>query len=70
MKLALIVAGNGRDDVYRVYEQGKVWVGNELVTKWNVMLGMMQFRGEGKDVRETYKKLIEETKGLEDDFSD
>jgi hypothetical protein len=31
---------------------------------------MMMFRGEGKEIRDTYKKLMEEGKREEDQFSE
>ena len=40
---ALMGAKEGRKDVYRDYKQGKVWVGNELVSKWEDDSKVMTF---------------------------
>ena len=54
---ALKMAWEGRNDVYRDYKQGKVWVGNELVARLDGMSDVMQFRREGKDTTAAYKAL-------------
>ena len=52
---ALMAAKEGRRNVYRDYKQGKVWVGNAVVAKWENESQVMTFRSEGKDIRGTYK---------------
>ena len=45
-------------------------MGDDEVARWDVMSNIMMFRGEGKEIRETYKKLMEEGKREEDHFSE
>ena len=66
VKRALLLAKDGRNDVYRDFRRGVVYVGDEVVAKWDEMLKMMMFRGEGKEIRDTYKRLMEEGRGEED----
>ena len=70
VKRALMMATDGRNDVYRDFRRGVVYVGDEVVAKWDEMFKMMMFRGEGKEIRDTYKKLMEEGKREEDQFSE
>ena len=70
VKKALMLAKNGRSDVDRCFDQGKVWVGRELVARWDDESKRMQFRGEGKQVKEQYEKLLMERRGEEEVFSD
>jgi hypothetical protein len=56
--------------VYRDYKQGKVWVGNELVSKWEDDSKVMTFRGEGKDIRGAYKSSKAGWWREEDEFSE
>ena len=67
---ALMGAKEGRKDVYRDYRQGKVWVGNELVSKWEDDSQVMTFRGEGKDIRGAYKSSKVGWLREEDEFSE
>ena len=68
------MARNGRSDVDRDFDQGKVWVktltGSELVARWDDESRRMQFRGEGKEIKEEYEKLMVEKRGEEEVFSD
>ena len=70
VKMALLLAKEGRTDVYRDFRRGMVYVGDEVVVKWDVTGKMMTFSGEGKEVRGTYKKLMEEGRREEDQFSE
>ena len=70
VKRALLLAREGRTDVYRDFRRGMVYVGDEVVAKWDETGKMMTFRGEGKEIRGTYKKLMEEGKREEDQFSE
>ena len=70
MKRALLLAREGRKDVYRDFRRGLVYVGDEVVAKWDVTGKMMTFSGEGKEIRETYKKLMEEGRREEAQFSE
>jgi hypothetical protein len=70
VKRALFLAREARTDVYRDYRRGMVYVGDEVVAKWDGMAKMMTFRGEGREIRGTYKKLMEEGKRDEDPFSE
>ena len=70
VKLALMQAKENREDVYRSYTKGLVWVGDDLVAKWDDMSKVMMFDGEGKVIRDTYKKLMAEKKGDAGDFSE
>ena len=67
---ALMAAREGREDVYRDYKQGKVWVGNAVVAKWEADSQVMTFRGEGKDIRWTYKTSNAGWGREEDEFSE
>ena len=53
VKRALFLASEGRKDVYRDYRRGMVYVGDELVAKWDEKSKIMMFRGNGKEIRET-----------------
>ena len=44
---ALRLAKDGRADIQRDYRQGKVYVGSVMVAKWDDMLNVMMFAGEG-----------------------
>ena len=70
VKRALMMARDGRNDVYRDFRRGVVYVGDEVVAKWDEMFKMMMFRGEGKEIRDAYKRLMEEGKREEDHFSE
>ena len=61
-KRALMLAGEERTDVYRDFGRGIVYVGDDVVAKWDGMSKTMKFREEGTDIRATYKKLMEEEK--------
>ena len=68
---ALMAAKEGRRDVYRDYKQGKVWVGNVVVAKWEDDSQVMTFRGEGKVIRVAYKaSKVGGWRGEEDEFSE
>ena len=67
---ALMMAREGRNDVYRDYKQGKVWVGDELVARWEGTSDVIHFRREGKDIRAAYKALRVREGGEEDEFSE
>ena len=41
-----------------------------MVAKWDEMSKMMIFRGEGKEIRDTYKRLMAEGNSDEDHFSE
>ena len=69
-KQALMMAKEGRRDVERDYKQGKVYVGEKMVAKWNDVTKVMEFSGDGRDTRETYKKLMMQSRGEEDYVSD
>jgi hypothetical protein len=47
-----------------------VYVGREVVAKWDEMFKLMMFQGEGKEIRETYKQLMKERSREEDQFSE
>ena len=70
VKRALFLVREGREDVYGDFRRGMVYVGDEVVAKWDDMLKMMVFRREGKDIRDSYKKLMEEGRREEDQFSE
>jgi hypothetical protein len=70
VKKSLCLAKERRTDVYRDFRRGIVYVGEEVVAKWDAALKMMMFRGEGKEIRESYKKLLAEGKREEDHFSE
>ena len=70
VKRALLLAREGRTDVYRDFRRGMVYVGDEVVAKWDEGLKMMLFRGEGKGIRDTYKKLMEQGTREEEHFSE
>ena len=70
VKRALLMAKERRTDVYRDFRRGMVYVGDEVVARWDEMSKMMTFRGEGKDIRETYQKLMEEGRREQDHFSE
>jgi hypothetical protein len=74
VKKALMMARDGRTDVDRDFEQGKVFVGKdgswELVARWDDETKRMQFRGEGKHIKDQYEKLMAERRGEEEVFSD
>ena len=63
-KQALMMAREGRGDVERDYKQGEVYWGEEMDAKLN------DIRGEGRVIRETYKKLMMQSRGEEDYVSD
>ena len=67
---ALKMAREGRDDVYRDYKHGKVWVGNELVARWDGRSDVMHFRREGKDIRAAYKAMKGREGRDEEEFSE
>ena len=72
---ALMMSREGREDVDRDFRRGLVYVRNGtedvVVAKWDKMLKVMMFQGEGKNIRETYKKLMAERKGEDEgDFSE
>ena len=64
------MAKEGRTDVYRDYRRGMVYVGDEVVAKWDVTGKMMTFNGEGKEIKGAYKKLMEEGRREEVHFSE
>ena len=70
MKSALFMARERRTDVCRDYRRGMVYVRDEVVAQWDEIRKVMTFRGEGKDIKETYRKLREEGKREEDHFSE
>ena len=70
VKRALLLVREGRKDVYRDFRRGLVYVGDEVVAKWDAMGKMMTFRGEGKEIGGTYRKLMEEGKREEAQFSE
>ena len=70
VKRALCLAKERRTDVYRDYTRGIVYVGSEVVAKWDETLKVMMFQGEGKRIRETYKQLMKEGRWEEDTFSE
>ena len=70
VKRALLLAREGRTDVYRDFRRGMVYVGDEVVAKSDEGLKMMLFRGEGKGIRDTYKKLMEQGMREEEHFSE
>ena len=70
VKRALLLAREGRTDVYWDFRRGMVYVGDEVVAKWDEGLKMMLFRGEGKGIRDTYKKLMEQGTREEEHFSE
>ena len=70
VKRALCMAKENRQDVYRDFRRGMVYVGDEVVAKWDEISKMMMFRGEGNEIKDTYKKLMEEGKREEDHFSE
>ena len=57
---ALAMAKEGRGDVHRDYQRGIVYVGQEEVAKWDAEKKVMKFDGEGKQVRDVYKRLMVE----------
>ena len=70
VKRALFLRNERRTDVYRDYRRGIVYVGDVVVARWDETLKVMMFRGEGKEIRESYKRLLEEGKREEDGFSE
>ena len=74
VKKALMMVRHGRSDVDRDFDQGKVWVkataGSELVARWDEESRKMQFRGEGKQIKEQYEKLMAEKRREEEVSSD
>ena len=74
VKKALMMVRDGRSDVDRDFDQGKVWVkttaGSELVARWDEESREMQFRGEDKQIKEQYEKLMAEKRWEEEVFSD
>ena len=70
VRKALCIAKEGRKDVYRDFTRGVVYVGDEEMARWDVMSKIMMFRGEVKDIGETFKNLMEERKREEDHFSE
>ena len=66
---SLMLARAGRTDVFRDYRRGMVYVGREVVAKWDVKSKVMMFQGEGKSIRGTYKHLMEEGRREADAFS-
>ena len=70
VKRALLLAREGRKDVYRDFRRGLVYVGDKVVAKWDVTGKMMTFSGEGKEIRGTFRKLMEEGKREEAQFSE
>ena len=70
VKRALIMAREGRKDVYRDFRRGTVYVGDDMVAKWDWVSKVMTFQGEGKQVRESFKKLMAEGKREDEDFSE
>ena len=70
IKRALFLATEGWENVYRDFKRGMVYVVDEVVAKWDEMSKMMVFRGEGKEIRDTYKKLMEEGRREEDQLSE
>lgn len=56
--------------MYRDYRRGMVYVGDEVVAKWDVTGKMMTFNGEGKEIKGAYKKLMEEGRREEVHFSE
>ena len=68
---ALKTAREGRNDVYRDYKEGKVWVGNDFVARWEGMSDVMNFWGGGKNIRASYKALrVREWREEEEEFSE
>ena len=47
-----------------------MYVGDEIVARWDDKSKVMTFRGEGRGFRETYKRLMEEGRREEDQFSE
>ena len=43
-----------------------VYVGRELVARWNIETKTMQFRGEGLTIGEDYERLLVEGRVVED----
>ena len=70
VKRASFSAREGRTDVYRDFKRGMAYVGDEAVAKWDEMSKIMMFRGEGKQLRDAYKKLMQEGNREEDHFSE
>ena len=70
VKKALCMAKQNRQDVCRDYRRGIVYVGDEVVARWNDVSKVMTFRGEGRGIRETYKRLLDEGRREEDQFSE
>ena len=70
VKRALVMAREGRTDIYRDFRRGLVYVGDEVVAKWDEMFKVIMFQGEGRKIRETYKQLMEEGRREEDNFSE
>ena len=70
VKRALDMAREARTDVYRDFRRGMVYVGDEVVAKWDEKSKMMMFRGEGREIRVAYKSLMEEGKREEDHFGE
>ena len=70
VKKALLLAKEERKDIYRDYRRGIVYVGDEVVAKWDEMSKVMMFRGEGREIRDSYKSLMGQGKREEDQFSE
>ena len=65
-----MLAKETRTDVCGDYRRGMVCVGDVVVAKLDEMSKMMTFRGEGREIRGTYKKLMEEGRKDADHFSE
>ena len=70
VKRALMLSREGRTDVYRDFRRGVVYVGNEIVAKWDEERKVMTFTGEGKKIRDTFKRMMEEGRREDDAFSE
>ena len=70
VKRALFLANERRNDVYRDFRRGIVYGGDEVVARWDETSKAMLFGGKGKEIRESYKRLMEEGKREEDQFSE
>ncbi len=70
VKRALLMEREGRTDVYRDFKRGTVYVGHDLVARWDEMSKVMMFTGAGKGIKATYKQLMEEGRREEETFSE
>ena len=70
VKRALMLAKETQTDVCRDCRRGMVYVGDVVVARWDEMSKMMTFRGEGREIRGIYKKMMEEGRKDEDRFSE